>query len=133
MVATRANLFLKRLKNAARSGRFAAEIDGLSRLEHGNIVQSTVSTMGNRTLVMEYCERGDLGSFDLTPSRSRIKSLRFFDGGKACEVLTVRYKESRCRHHKIHHSDRPAGQPITAKLLKQMVVAVGLEPVTSCV
>ncbi len=26
---------------------------------------------------MEYCERGDLGSFDLTPSRSRIKSLRF--------------------------------------------------------
>src|SRR5262249_32851450 len=60
---------LKRLKNSARSGRFQAEIDALSRLEHRNIVRIVEhgEHKGKPYLVMEYCECGDLGDLDLTP------------------------------------------------------------------
>lgn len=58
---------MKKLRNRERSGRFEAEISALSRLAHPNIVQIVEHGEhdGRPYLVMEFCERGDLDSFDL--------------------------------------------------------------------
>jgi eukaryotic-like serine/threonine-protein kinase len=59
---------LKRLKNRGRLARFNQEINALKKLSHPGILKivATASDDEEPFYVAEYCEKGDLGEFDLS-------------------------------------------------------------------
>src|SRR3979411_782372 len=59
---------LKKLKNKERLSRFKKEIEALRKLSHPGILRvvEAAEFLGSPFYVAEYCEKGDLGRFDLS-------------------------------------------------------------------
>ena len=88
---------LKRLKNPSRLGRFRAEIEALTRLNHPNIIKivdwelSSGDRPGVCFYVSEFCSKGDLSKVDVQ-SRPFLDKLRLFR--QVCDAVAAAHAKN---------------------------------------
>jgi serine/threonine protein kinase len=79
---------LKKLKNKERLSRFEREIEALKKLSHPGILRvvEAAESFGSPFYVAEYCEKGDLGRFDLS-NKSLLEKLLLYR--EICDAMAA--------------------------------------------